>query len=290
MRIFIYSIGLLVFPALVWAGAWTLPKGHLWGKISYYQQDTGAWYIAAPQGLGKHQVAAGTRQLYRFNGKYESKAVFFELFYGITDRLDVGVQVPYFNQVFTDDTQLKPPSDAGISDMRVFGKWCLISRPVLLTLKGGVKMPTGEFRNEDGIIPVGEGQWDFDLLVQLGRSLWPLPLYGNLEGGYRFRLENAAIDRDPGDEWLFTAEAGYTFRRTLLLVAKLEILRGVAGTDFGFRNRSQIKRISYFSPMASYRFDSNIMATLGMRFPLYGRNFPAGKQLVCSLSYKVDLS
>ena len=33
----------------------------------------------------------------------------------------------------------------------------MFSRPLLLTLKTGVKIPTGEFKNEDGLIPVGEG-------------------------------------------------------------------------------------------------------------------------------------
>ncbi|HIG18085.1 MAG TPA: hypothetical protein EYQ31_12820 [Candidatus Handelsmanbacteria bacterium] len=78
----------------------------------------------------------------------------------------------------------------------------------LFTLKGGAKIPSGDFRNEDGLIPVGEGQWDFHLVLQAGRSLWPLPSYANIDLGYRIRLANEDILRDPGDEWLVNAEIG----------------------------------------------------------------------------------
>jgi len=266
-----------------------LPKGHLWTKVSYFQQNTDEWYIASPQGFGDSLVEASTRQPYRFNGKYESKAVFIEAFYGVTERLDVGLQIPYFDQLFNDDTQVVPPSDAGFSDIRIFSKWRLLSKPFLLTLKGGVKMATGQFRNEDGLIPVGEGQWDFDTGVQVGRSFWPLPLYANAEVGYRFRLENKEIIRDPGDEWFFNAEVGYSITRKLLAAAKLEVLRGKAGTDFGFRNRSQIKRITYFNPVVSYYLYGGITAEVGARLSLGGRNFPAGQQLVIGLSSDVDV-
>jgi hypothetical protein len=107
----------------------------------------------------------------------------------------------------------------------LFAKFRLLEKPLLFTLKGGIKMPTGEFKNEDGLIPVGEGQWDFDLIAQLGRSFWPLPLYGNVDLGYRVRTKNDEIDRDPGDEWFLNAELGYNITRRLLLAGKYEALR-----------------------------------------------------------------
>ena len=74
----------------------------------------------------------------------------------------------------------------------------MFRRPFLLTLETGVKIPTGEFKNEDGLIPVGEGQWDYDIVVQAGCSFWPLPAYANVDIGYRVRTENEEILRDPG--------------------------------------------------------------------------------------------
>ena len=123
------------------AGAWTLSRGEFWGKLTYFRHSTEEWY------LGKG--------CYDFDGRYESSAAFIEGFYGLSDRLDLGVQIPYFDQSFANSTFAEPRGDAGLSDIRVYGKLRLIDQPLIFTLKTGAKMPTGEFKNEDGLIPVG---------------------------------------------------------------------------------------------------------------------------------------
>ena len=275
---------LLGGPARVFAGAWTLPQGRFWGKVTFFQQETDEWYLASPEFSGGELYPAGTRRPYRFNGEYQSRAIFIEGYYGVTDRFDLGVQIPYFDQTFGDDTRVDPPSDAGFSDVRVFAKWRVLEKPALFTLKTGVKIPTGEFRNEDGLIPVGEGQWDFDFIGQVGRSFWPLPLYGNVDVGYRVRRKNEEIDRDPGDEFFLNAELGYTITRQILLIGKLEMLRSEPAIDFGFRNRSQIKRVTYVNPALVYHLAGDTALELGVRYTLSGRNFPAGRQLTLGVS------
>ena len=89
------------------AGAWTLPAGKTWAKVTYFQQQADEWYTANAEFSGR-LYDAGTRRPYRFGGEYESKAVFIEGFVGITDRLDFGMQIPYFDQKFSDDTRLEP--------------------------------------------------------------------------------------------------------------------------------------------------------------------------------------
>ena len=285
---------LLLLPAAASAGAWTQKAGHFWGKITYFQQQTDQWYIDVPEPKvlpdgSFTSFAAGTRRPYRFDGEYTSKAVFIEAVYGLTDRADIGVQLPFFDQKFNDTTQIDPPSDAGFSDMRLFVKFNLLQKPFLLTLKSGAKIPTGEFRNEDGLIPVGEGQWDYDFLVQIGRSFWPLPLYGNVDLGYRVRRINREIDRDPGDEWLLNAELGYSITRRLLLTGKFELLRSKEGRVFGFKNRSLIKEITYLAPSLLYQFSDQLALEAGVRYSINGRNFPAGHQLTLGLSGQLDL-
>ncbi len=275
---------LLLCPAQLFAGAWTLPRGQIWSKITFFQQNTNEWYISSPEFTECESHNAGDRRPYRFNGEYDSKAFFIEGFYGVTDRLDVGVQVPFFDQVFDDDTRIEPPSDAGFSDMRVFAKFNIMQNPALFTIKLGAKIPTGDFKNEDGLIPVGEGQWDFDFVAQLGRSFWPLPLYGNVDVGYRVRRENEEILRDPGDEWLINAELGGNLTQQALLMLKMEMLRGKAGTVFGFKNSSEIKRITYLAPTLLYDVGRGTAVEAGLRFSLNGRNFPAGHQVTLGVS------
>ncbi|HJP31674.1 MAG TPA: transporter [Candidatus Latescibacteria bacterium] len=294
-RITTFCLFVLLTPTLALAGAWTTPRGTLWAKASWFQQSTDEWYTDADQPillpdntLGSR--AAGSRQPYRFNGSYESTAVFLEGYYGITDAIDVGLQVPWFDQSFDDDTRIDSPAESGFSDTRVFARWRLFDKPFLLTLKGGVKIPTGEFKNEDGLIPVGEGQWDYDIVVQAGRSLWPLPAYANVDVGYRVRTENTEILREPGDEWLVNAEVGYNPLPRLQLALKLDGLYGKAGRSFGLRTESLTKRITYLAPTASWRLGGDTIIEAALRISTGGRNFPAGNQIIFGLSTSVSAS
>ena len=82
-----------------------------------------------------HQrVVCGQPAHYNFNGQYESKMLFAEGFYGVSDRFDVIVQIPYFDQSFADETRSDPVADAGMSDMRLFAKFRLVDKPFLFSL------------------------------------------------------------------------------------------------------------------------------------------------------------
>ena len=284
-----FALAAIASPAALEAGAWTLSPGRVWGKVTFFQQHAEEWYISNAEFVGVEHKA-GTRRPYRFNGKYDSKAVFIEGFVGVTERLDLGIQVPYFDQVFEDDATFgNPPSASGFSDMRFFVKWRALQAPAIVTFKPGAKVPTGEFRNEDGLIPVGEGQWDFDFFLQVGRSFWPLALYANVDVGYRMRTENKEILRDPGDEWVINGEIGYNPTARLMLATKLEMLRGRAGSSFGFESSSLIKRITYFAPTAALALPHDTTLEVAVRYSLDGRNFPAGHQVAVGLSTAFDL-
>ncbi|MCY3792461.1 MAG: transporter [Gemmatimonadetes bacterium] len=281
VKYLLVGLALLGAAADVGAGAWTLQSGQLWGKLTYFQQQTQEWYV------GKGRFGApGTRARYDFDGQYESRAVFFESMYGVTDRLDLGLQVPYFDQSFANAAFAEPRTDTGLSDIRALAKFRLLAQPLVLALKAGVKVPTGEFKNEDGLIPVGEGQWDFDFVGQVGRSFWPLPLYGNIDLGYRVRTRNEQIDRDPGDEWFLNAEMGYQLLRQLMLLGKCEVLRSDPAIDFfgDFEIETGIKRITYLTPALLYAIGQRTTIEAAVRFSLNGRNFPAGRQFVLGVA------
>ena len=257
----------------------------MWAKVTTLQQHTDEAYLAGARFDNGELYKAGDRLAYPFEGEFDSEAVFIDAIFGVTDRFDLGIQIPYFDQVFADATRDKSPSDSGFSDLRTFAKFRLLQRPAILTVKVGTKLPTGDFKNEVGLIPVGEGQWDFDFVGQLGRSFWPLPIYANVDLGYRVRKQNKQILRDPGDEWFINAEMGINLTSSLLAMAKYDMLRGDPSTDFGFlKNQSEIKRITYLSPTLSYALDEQLAIELAVRFSLNGRNFPAGHQIAVGVS------
>ena len=278
---------LSLLPASASAGAWTLDKGRFWGKVAYFQQSTNEWYINNRKFISGEWVKTGSRQGYDFDGEYEFKGAFFEGTYGLTDRLDVGFQLPFVSQRFENITQ-EGRTATGWSDLRLTAKLRLLEAPLVLSVKGGAKLPTGKFINEDGLIPVGQGQWDFDFSADLSHSFWPLPLYANLEVGYRVRTINHEVDLDPGDEWFFTGELGYQPFKRLYLVGKIEALRGKEGASFGLRNPSLVSRVTYLSPTLVYKADDDTAIEIGQRHTVNGKNFAAGWQLVLGVSTGFD--
>ena len=120
-------VGLILLGAAadVDAGAWTLQRSQFWGKLTYFQQHTEEWYV------GKGRGTPGTRAPYDFEGQYESRAVFFEGLYGVTDRLDFGLQVPYFDQSFANIAFAEPRTDTGLSDIRALAKFRLLTKPLV---------------------------------------------------------------------------------------------------------------------------------------------------------------
>ena len=280
-------------PGNVIAGPWTLPGDHMWCKIAFMGQTTHEEYVGT-SGSGRGPdpgkvYTEGNRASYRFDGRYRSRALFFDLVYGVTGRADIGMQVPFFRQEYQDAALLtgfgEPRSATGFGDIRGFLKIKVLNRRTVGTLKVGFKAPTGEFVNEDGLIPVGEGQWDIDAAVQLGRSLWPIPAYVSSDVGYRFRRRNGEIDRDPGDEWFFIAEGGFKVHRFALLGIKIHGIRGKAATVFGTRIQSDIKRITYVSPVINLGPVRGFTLETAINVSVAGRNYPAGWMTVLGLSY-----
>ncbi len=291
------------------AGAWTLPKGKLWGKATTFIQTTDEEFLAPgrlrslPIGDKIVNFSPGDKTPFPFNGESELKAVFFEVFYGVTDAFDVGIQIPFFDQSFTDDAFAEERSESGFSDLRFIGKYRYLSKPVVASLQFGIKAPTAEFKidqTKEGITSVGEGQWDFDITASFGSSFWPFPAYVNAEIGYKLRLENSqkveilggrttSADRDPGDEILFSGEFGYSRLNKVTVGAKLEGIHGDPATIIGQEVESDVKRITYLSPTLTLGPFMGVTLESAVRFGLKGKNYPAGEQFVTGLSYSYDL-
>jgi hypothetical protein len=69
-----------------------------------------------------------------------------------------------------------------------------------------VKFPTGDFVNDAEVVPVGEGQYDFDFTLEAGHSFWPRPAYVSALAGYRVRRSNEQSGIHPGNEVLWLVE------------------------------------------------------------------------------------
>ena len=154
----------------------------------------------------------------------EVTAAFFEYRLGRGSGFEALFQLPVYNIRFDDFAGDR--SSTGIGDLRAGARWNFTQDTVVATLGAAVKFPTGEFVNDAEIVPVGEGQTDFEVDVEVGRSLWPRPGYVNGRFGYRFRTENEENGIDPGDEVFWSLEGGYRWIPNIrLLGGELALVR-----------------------------------------------------------------
>lgn len=148
--------------------------------------------------------------------------------------------------------------------------------PVALALRGGVKFPLGDFEVDAEVIPLSEGQRDWEMLLEVGKSLHPWPVYLLAWGGYRWREENAEVEQKPGDEWLLYLAAGGSRGPFHWKVA----LDGLFGqppirTRFDLSLENDKRQLVQLIPSLGWSVGPGVLK-VGGRVPVHGRNFPAG--------------
>ena len=288
----------VLLPQMASAGAWTLGKGHVWSKITYMSLSTNEHYD-------------NDGNVGEIPARYKSQQVYFDVYYGLNDRIDVGVKIPYISNEFVDVSPDHPFSgapdkkDSGIGDIRGVAKINLVNSADLVgTLKLGFKAPMGEYREVPEALSITGGQWDFDVVAQLGRSFWPVPVYGNVDLGYRLRGEYTdsnpndagGVDRTytPGAEFVFNAEAGYSPMDKLLVALKYESIIGAeydtinnppAGSQVETLNQS----VSYLAPTVLVGLHPNVSLEAQARMTVSGSRYFAGSTYGVGLSFTADL-
>ena len=288
----------ILLPQMVSAGAWTLGKGQVWSKITYMSLSTNEHY---DNDGNVGQIPA----------RYKSQQVYFDVYYGLNDRIDIGVKIPYISNEFVDVSPEHPfygapdKKDSGLGDVRGVAKINLVNSADLVgTLKLGFKAPMGEYREVPEALSITGGQWDFEVVAQLGRSFYPVPVYGNLDLGYRLRGEYTdsnpsdagGVDRTytPGAEIVFNAEAGYSPMDKLLVALKYESIIGAeydtinnppAGSQIETLNQS----VAYLAPTVLVGLHPSVSLEAQARMTVSGSRYFAGSTYGVGLSFTADL-
>ena len=263
---FLLAIALCVLvPHTAYGGAWTLQKGQVWSKLNLLTQSTSEHYLA-------------NGDVGEFPATYKSNQLFFDMFYGVSDRVDIGIQIPYCGNKFVDIASAvglpeENAKESGIGDLRGYTKINLVQQAVVATLKLGFKAPIGEYRAAPEAISVSEGQWDFDVIFQIGGSLYPAPMYANIDLGIRLRQENET-GYDPPEELIYNAEIGYSLTDNFLFALKLEGLRG------------DDRRTTYVVPTVLIGLNQNLSLETSMRMTISGRKAFAGNIWAVGISYQ----
>ena len=283
----------ILLPQMASAGAWTLEKGRVWSKITYMSLSTNEHY-------------GNDGNVGEIPARYKSQQVYFDVYYGLNDRIDVGIKIPYISNEFVDVSSEHPfygapdKKDSGLGDVRGVAKINLVQSADLVgTLKLGFKVPMGEYREVPEALSITGGQWDFDAVAQVGRSFWPTPVYANVDLGYRLRGEYkdpnssdaGGVDRTytPGAEFVFNAEAGYSPMDKLLVALKYESIIGAeydtinnppAGSQVETLNQS----VSYLAPTVLVGLHPNVSLEASARMAVSGSRYFAGPTYAVGLS------
>jgi hypothetical protein len=176
------------------AGAWTLPEGNLYDKMSLNHYASGPNFTDT--NLGNY----------------------FE--YGLTDSLSIINSVYYkritnrYDSIASGTTTTT--TTTGISDIEIGLKHKLEEGPSgIFSQEIIVKIPGAYDKNST--LPLGNGQIDVEYRILYGLSLWRwFPGYGNFEAGYRYRAEA------PSGEFRYLAEVGTNITERLYARIKLD--------------------------------------------------------------------
>lgn len=250
------------------AAQWVEEPGSGWADLTVYHQDTREQF-----GID------GERQRIFADGHSIATAVFLTVAAGLVRGVDAWAQVPWQRLEFDDAAGERLRS--GIGDSRFY----LRVKPteylgfdLPLAVRGGVKVPVGDFQVASEVIPLGDGQTDWELMLELGRSFWPFPAYVNGWVGYRWRERNAESRQDWGDETFFLLQGGVrTGPVELQLIAE------------GFDGRTPVlervrvpnakRQMFQVTPLVGYEIGPGSVRA-GARVPVAGKNLAAGTTAV----------
>lgn len=202
---------------------------------------------------------------------------------GLLPGLDAWMQVPYHRLEFT-DSRRRTRRSSGIGDTQLHLRLAPLQRFELefpLALRGGVKLPVGDFDLDALVIPLGDGQRDWEMMVELGHSFYPFPAYVGGWVGHRWRTENSAIQRDFANEAFFLLQTGGSGER-FGLQAVAEGMKSVESPIFeGIPLPAAKRSLLQITPSLTAGLGPGVLSG-GIRIPVRGRNLPAGPAWVVS--------
>ena len=249
----------------------TLTPGAGWFQLSVYGQNATESFNPI-----------GDRQPFIAGNQFRTRSAFVTGAVGVLAGVELWAQIPVHSLA------VEGPAGAsrgnGVGDVRLatrvgaeaFG----LEAPI--ALRAGIKIPGGDFPVDARLLPLTEGQTDFEVSIESGHALSGLPLYVVGWLGYRWRGENATAAREPGDEWFGHAAVGGGIGAFSWEVGA-DVLRGGTPTAQGFTLDNERRRLILLVPTVGYDVGPGRLE-FTLQSPLSGRNLPAATGL--SLGYR----
>ncbi len=244
-------------------GLRTLPQGSGWFQVSALRQASDRYF-----GTG------GERRPFLAAGEVTTHSLYLTAAVGVVPGVDLWAQLPVLAVRYADQSGQRQAT--GVGDPRVAVRlgpkaWG-VGLPVMV--RWGLKLPGREFPVDATLIPLSEGQRDWEVSLESGTTLGHQAAYVAGWVGYRWREENVTVRRKPGNERFAHLAVGSQFRG-VRAEAALQFLSGEAPRYVGVELSTAARRLLTLQPTLAYPAGPGVVELTGV-VSLAGRNLPSG--------------
>ena len=226
----------------------------------------------------------GTTLGFLGNGEATTTSAFLTGAIGITWGVELWAQVPIHALNFDDVTGTRERT--GLGDPRVslrIGSELFTDDVWPVSIRAGIKFAGSEFPIDAAVLPLAEGQVDYEVAVESGWSFGDLPIYALGWIGYRWRTEEAVSETKPGNERYAHLAFGGLLGSVRVELA-LDALDGGAPSRSGLLIPASARRLIQLTPTLGWSLGAGSLE-LGAQIPISGRNLPTGAGV--SIGYMV---
>lgn len=242
----------------------TIAPGSGWVQLSLFRQISSEFFDPT-----------GSRIAFLGQGEVRTHSLLLTASAGVLRGVDVWAQLPVHSLTFRDGSGQR--DRLGLGDPRASVRISPEMLGVLdlpLALRAGLKIPGSEFPVDATIIPISEGQRDWELSLESGTVVPGTQAYLMGWVGYRWRELNPSRSRKPGNELFAHLAAGASWRG---LRAELgsELLLGEAPRQLGVEVPASRRRLLQLQPTVGYAVGRSTVEFTAL-IPLAGRSLPTG--------------
>ena len=242
----------------------SLPPGGGWAQISYFRQRSRSFYNQN-----------GDVQDFLAASDFLTRSVFLTASVGLAEGVDLWAQLPIHDLDVTSDGGNSASSGVGDLRFAVRVTPALFGSDAPVGLRLGGKTPNKTFPVDATVLPLTEGQSDFEVSLESGTAFDFLPIYVAGWVGYRWRGLSEVRAYEPGNETFGHLAVGGSVGELTLEVGADGLL-GQAPTVSGLTlSDNEARRLLQIVPTVGYPVGPG-KVEVSSQIPLAGRNLPNG--------------
>ncbi len=245
----------------------------------------GGWIQASVFGSRSTEFfgADGNRQSFLGDSEFLTRSMFLSGAVGVVDGVELWTQIPLHH--LRVESAGGDSESFGLGDIRIAARVGseLFGWDVPLALRVGTKVPGSDFPVDATVLPLTEGQRDWELSVESAYRSRLRALYIMGWAGYRWREANERAARDPGDELFGHLAVGGSLGNLSLELAA-DALWGKAPVAQGFILEGNGRRLIQIQPTVGWGVGPGRLEATA-QIPVWGKHLPVGNGI--SLGYRL---